>query len=588
MESLMNNWKPQRAGKQICPQCSHKRKPNNKTEPCLSVSSTKDGFVWHCFNCDWAGGTGAQDARERPLARVVALPKRKLTYAPPQAVSEPIKKWFEGRGISEAVLLRNGIGYEQVWMPGCEEGTKVGAIMFPYRRKGETVNIKYRTHDKRFRQERGCEKVYFGLDDIEGAKDIIVVEGEMDKLSLEEAGFKNVVSVPDGAPAKVKDEIPDEDRKFEYVWNCKDYFETANRIILAVDNDEPGAALAEELARRYGKHRCWRVNWPDTHDILCKDANETLTLHGPQTLRECIEGAEPYPIKSLVSPSRYLEAVHRLWRGESAKAFSTGWQRMDEFYKVRPGELCVVTGFPGSGKSQFIDALCMNLVENHDWKIAICSFENPPENHLTKMLELKTRAPFWPGPTHRITEPEINEYMRWIEDHYIFIRDEEDSPTIDWILETARMAVLRHGIRGLVIDPYNEIEHKRHNGQTETEYVSEILSKVKRFAQNSGVHVWFIAHPAKPQRFQGKVVSPTLFDISGSSHWVNKADVGIVVIRNYDDDHKLETSIRIDKVRFKEVGHVGEVLMEYQVVSGRYLALKPPAPPPTTLLLTRP
>lgn len=574
MESLKYGWQPTKVGKQTCPKCSHTRQ-KNRSDPCLSVSVADDGdgFVWNCHHCQWNGRTPPRNEFEPRLARVVAMPPRKPVYDPPQGVCVALKTWGDVRGISERVLLRNGVGFGPVWMPSGKDGGNVDAIKFPYRRRGETVNIKYRTLDKRFRQEKDCEKVYYGLDDIDGKDEIIIVEGEVDKLSFEEAGILNVVSVPDGAPKAVKDD-PGADRKFEYVRNCEDYFKDAKRIILAVDNDEPGAALAEELARRYGKYRCWRVNWPDSHDIVCKDANEVLTLHGPETLRDCLKAAVPYPIKSLIQPIRYLEDVRRLWRGESAKAFSTGWRPLDEFYKVRPGEFCVVTGFPGSGKSQFVDALCMNLAERHGWRFAVCSFENPGPNHLAKLIELRKRGPFHDGPSPRISLSEVEDALAWIEDHYVFIRDEEESPTLDWILETAKSAVLRHGIRGLVIDPYNEMEHKRPPGFTETEYISDMISKVKRFAQAYGVHVWFIAHPAKPQRFQGKVVPPTLFDISGSAHWVNKADVGIVVIRSYEQGKENQTTIRVDKVRFKEIGHVGGVVMEYLKLSGHYSVLR--------------
>lgn len=94
-------------------------------------------------------------------------------------------------------------------------------IVFPYYKNGQLVNAKYRTTDKRFRyvvphravchahhrprrQVSGAEKVLYGYDDVVNAPEVIIVEGEMDKLSLEEAGFRNVVSVPDGAPARVK------------------------------------------------------------------------------------------------------------------------------------------------------------------------------------------------------------------------------------------------------------------------------------------------------------------------------------------------------------------------------------------------
>ncbi len=83
------------------------------------------------------------------------------------------------------------------------------ALAFPYYRNGQIVNIKYRTPDKKFWQVKGAEKILYGLNDIKDANEIIIVEGEIDKLSLFEAGIRNAVSVPDGAPAKVsRDGVP--------------------------------------------------------------------------------------------------------------------------------------------------------------------------------------------------------------------------------------------------------------------------------------------------------------------------------------------------------------------------------------------
>ncbi len=65
---------------------------------------------------------------------------------------------------------------------------------FPYRRAGETVNVKYRSLSKRFRQEKQAEKIFYGLDDVANSPEVIIVEGEMDKLALEQAGFRHVVS----------------------------------------------------------------------------------------------------------------------------------------------------------------------------------------------------------------------------------------------------------------------------------------------------------------------------------------------------------------------------------------------------------
>ncbi|XVE91297.1 hypothetical protein DITRI_Ditri20bG0142200 [Diplodiscus trichospermus] len=80
----------------------------------------------------------------------------------------------------------------------------------------------------------------------------------MDKLAVEEASLRNCVSVPCGAPQMVSaKELPtsEKDTAYHYLWNCKDYLDKVSRFILATDVDNPGNALAEELARRLGKER---------------------------------------------------------------------------------------------------------------------------------------------------------------------------------------------------------------------------------------------------------------------------------------------------------------------------------------------
>jgi twinkle protein len=160
--------------------------------------------------------------------------------------------------------------------------------------------------------------------------------------------------------------------------------------------------------------------------------------------------------------------------------------------------------------------------------------------------------------------------MDLIADRFLLIRFDDEAPTIEAILEKARAAVMRHGIRGLVIDPYNEIEHRRPSNMTETEYVSQLLGMVKRFAQRHGVHVWFVAHPAKLQRESGgSRPVPTLYDISGSANWVNKADLGIVIHREPERD-PTRVEILVRKVRFKSVGRIGAAALRWDRITGRY------------------
>ncbi|CAM6106005.1 unnamed protein product [Calypogeia fissa] len=577
----------------VCPECDG----GSNREKSLSVTIDENGFaVWNCFrgNCGWRGpakrqgnatkaraqgGEGlttngsakASTSSKSPVAKVRHTPQS-LKIKPDLAAE--VIEWFMSRKISRATLQQQKV------MEGAE-GNEV-VVAFPYFRDGEIVNCKFRTPDKRFWQVKGSEKVLYGLDDIKDVKDIIIVEGEMDKLSLREAGYTNCVSVPDGAPARASEDKsvppPTQDKKYEYLHNCRDYFKEASRIVLATDADEPGQALAEELARRLGRERCWRVKWPSRRDgKQCKDANEVLCDLGPEALQEVIETAELYPIRGLFKFSQFFKELDDYYflRLGDERGVSTGWSGLDDFYRVVPGELTVVTGVPNSGKSEWIDALLCNLNRNKSWTFALCSMENKVREHGRKLLEKHLAKPFFDAPyansIKRMSKVDLDKGKQWLNENFFLIRCEDDElPSVDWVLNLAKAAVMRHGIRGLVIDPYNELDHQRPSSQTETEYVSQMLTRVKRFAQHHDCHVWFVAHPKQLQVWRGE--APGLYDISGSAHFVNKCDNGIVIHRNRDPDAGPldQVKVLVRKVRNKAAGTIGEATLQYNRATGEY------------------
>jgi twinkle protein len=248
-----------------CPRCSHTRKKRN--DPCLSLTIERDRAVWLCHHCQWNGTVNEREDHRPHRQRPVAAVKPSATPGDP---SPALLQWFAKRGISAATVRRNRIWAVRHYIPALK--AEVDCIAFPCFRNGELVNIKFRVlAEKAFARVKGAETILYGLDNIADSKSAVIVEGELDKLALEEAGIRNVVSVPDGAPVKIKAGEPDpEDAKFAFLANCAEYLDRLDRIILAVDDDGPGLALAEELARRLGKERCWRVRWPDTGDAPCK------------------------------------------------------------------------------------------------------------------------------------------------------------------------------------------------------------------------------------------------------------------------------------------------------------------------------
>ena len=586
--------------KTTCPQCSHQRKKSK--DPCLSVTIQADRALLKCHHCQWSesvferpreahqhargrGGTHQGPAR----AERAQSPARRPAFTPNSAtLTKAAYLWFKRRGISPATLEKNGVTLQRVYFPQTQDERL--AMAFPYRRDGEVINVKYRGRDgdgdKIFRQEKNAEHVLHGLDDLdaigEDLDDVIIVEGEMDKLALNEIGMWNVLSFPEGAPEKpIQDGDPSDPEKdsakFACVWNCRDYLDRAKRVILAGDDDKAGRALTYELARRIGRAKCWTVKWPSSNDVQCKDANQCLVEHGAQVLAECMDAAEPLPIKSLFAANYFTEEVWRFYRGEVGRGESTGWEALDELFRVRAGDLTVVTGFPSSGKSEWVDALNMNLAKNLGWKFAVCSFENPPMEHISKLAQKHAGLPFHEGPSMRMSEDELQGAITWINRQFFFIQAVDEAPTIDWILDTMQAAVMRYGINGFVIDPYNKIEHKRTGGMNETEYVAYVLNRVKNFALMTDTHCWFIAHPGKPQRAKDAgskpPQAPNLYDISGSAHWTNIADIGISVHRPWNtDDGTLSSNaeIHVKKVRWKWVGEPGIRTLSYSSFTGRY------------------
>lgn len=550
-----------------CPQCRHERKkhPNAK---CLSVN-TEEG-VWKCHHCGWVGSLKqGEERRSRPNDWKPKVYRRPVFTTAP--VSTPAGQFFQSRSIAPEVLVQYQVSSVSRYFPQLEEEAQ--AIAFPFIRDGEVVNVKYRgLTDKVFTQEWDAEKIVFGMQGVPDQDDTcIITEGEIDVLAFATAGIAGAVSVPDGAPPA--NSKPSE-TKFEYLVNCQPFFDRMKKIILAVDGDLPGKTLEQELGRRLGVDRCWRVQWPDG----CKDANDVLMKHGVQELRSVIENAKPWPIEDLVQINDVLENIMQLRHARQPHGASTGWSSLDLLYTVAPGDLTIVTGIPNHGKSEFMDALVQNLCLLHDWNVTFCSPENVPvERHMIKHIEKYANGSFYgSNGTPPLTEAEVIDAAMTLDAALTFIVPDE-SLTIEQLLKKARALVYQRGIRGLVVDPWNEFDHRRAPGISETEHVSASLGLLRRFARMHGVHVWVVAHPAKMQlRDDGMYPIPRPYDISGSAHWFNRADNCLSIWRNTrDEEHKHFVVVAVQKVRNKYYGTKGTTYLKWNPTTGRFTDEQP-------------
>lgn len=250
-----------------------------------------------------------------------------------------------------------------------------------------------------------------------------------------------------------------------------------------------------------------------------------------------------------------------------------GWPSVDRLYTVGMNQWTLVTGTPNSGKSEWLDALMVNLARTGNWRFCIFSPENlPVELHHSKILEKYLGKPFGPGPTPRIERDELEEGEDWMHGKFHFLKPA--SPDIVSILVEAReFTSSAHSPQwklGVIIDPWNYLEHHRPQFMSETEYVSDTLSQVIACVRENYMHLWLVAHPAKqtPKK-DGTYAVPTPRDVSGSAHFWNKSDNCVTIWRDQVDGNK-EVEVHVQKIRFKHIGHIGIAKLAYDRVTGRY------------------
>lgn len=555
----------------ICPSCTPNRKPANRREAELSLTEGQDGvLLYYCHHCHIEGGVPMRggermERQERMVDRgsgasVFQFPppeQRAAAGSVPEAspLSPSAVAYLMGRGISEETACECGVGSLTRTFNGGRDVREV--LVFPYEAGGKAYAQKLRHFPDKGFSQNGAASTFWLKDQVQGGEDLIIVEGEFDALAVRETGHRSVVSVPNGAPQKVSERPinSEEDRKFRYVWDGVEIFKAAKRVIIACDNDEPGRALAEEIARRWGRVKSWRVVWPDD----CKDANDVLIKHGSDKLKEILANPEPWPVAGVYRAADFYDQVHKLYEGGLGKGEDPG-MGLGDIYTIAPGHLTVITGVPGSGKSSLFNQIMVNLAMAKDWTMAVYSSETPPPIHIPMLAQMYLGKPFFKGPHARMTKDELAKGEAWVNDHFIFLHS-PDGASYQEIIERLEVAVMRFGIRGFVIDPANYL--RRPHGD-DVEWVGEMLEAFRAFAQSHDCHAWVVAHPKKME--PGRV--PTGYDVAASAHWYNRPDFGVTVHR--PEDNRTVTQFHVWKVRFSWTGKEGREELYYDVPTGRF------------------
>jgi twinkle protein len=456
--------------------------------------------------------------------------------------------WLEAAGFDAEAFLKLDLGVG-------ESRQQRGALAIPFFDGKALVGVKVRTIGKsgfgqanlKFGDGGICYNVNCLIDPELSTEPLIVTEGEPNCWAALIAGFPRAVGVPMASGGRRQPSV----EKIEPLWR------NAKEIVLCTYGDDAGNALREDLATTFGRHLCKWVPYPKE----CHDLVGTLRRFRTHGVQETIRRAQ-----WMALPDIY--AMRDIPEPPENPAMDTGIAGLGDHYRARRGDLIVVTGIPGHGKTSFVNEVVCRLALAHGWRTIFGSFEQrpiPDHRRALRTFHAEKLETHMAAEERELADAFINRHFRFL------IPNDDTETSLDWLLNTLATAVNRFDPHICVIDPWNELEHIRPKDMTQTEYTGWAIRALKRFAKMHRIHIIVVAHPAKLQRNrEGKYPIPTLYDIADSAHWYNKPDLGIVIWRE-GASSSLPTSITVAKSRYHgEIGRPGQIKGFWNESTSRY------------------
>ena len=533
----------------ICPLCSSDRKSSKQKLKCAS-------YDWQtglgtCHNCNTTFQLHTYKRKGDSTKEFVRPVNENIS----PVKNTKVEDWFKLRGINKNTLQNLKISEGSEWMP--QTGKEENTIKFNYFIGNDLINIKYRDGRKNFKLFKGAEKVFYNINSIVGYNSCIIVEGEMDVLSFHEAGIRNVVSVPNGATIN--------NNNLDYLDNCIDYFDDKEKIILAVDKDEAGQALQQELIRRLGAEVCFIIDFND-----CKDANEYLLKYGTKGLSKLVQQAKAVPLENVTTFNDIEGEITDFVQNGFKKGYQIGLENFDNIFSTYTGQFITVTGIPSSGKSDFVDQMVVGYNQKYEWKTAFASPENAP----TFLHAHKLMRKVWQDMPHKsdIGGAKWKSIAGHVDDNFFFI--DMERYTLESVLKKGAELVKRKGIKCLVIDPFNKVRDVNCKTEDVNRYTMEYLTKIEIFAKKYDVLVIVVAHPTKMYKDKdGKIEEPTMYNIKGGGEWYDASYHGLLIHRDYDNK---TVKAKVLKVKFQNLGENGaEAHFRWEYKSGCFIPIYP-------------
>lgn len=492
---------------------------------CLRASCDEQGhFVELCRDFDYR-------LEFEPPKIYKSLPQTEKPKSKNEAV-----EYLKGRGISEKITQQYHITVKK-------DDPKI--LVFPfYDETNKLVFIKYRKTDfnpKRDKNKEWSEKdtmpILFGMDQCDGFDSLIITEGQIDSLSVAEAGFKNVVSVPTGATG------------FTWLTHCWLWITQFKEIIVFGDCEHGKITLLDTLQARLPKEMT--IKAVRIKDYLGeKDANDILRKFGIKAIQKCVNGAEIPQIENV----KQLADVQSVDFNKMDKII-TGIYELDKVIRgFAMGQLIILTGKRGDGKSTFMSQLVADAL---DQKRSVFVYSGElADFHFKRWLDfqlagsanvIETESPYG-DMNYSISDETVKKINSWYRDR-AFIYDNNymvDGSEFETLPDTIERVILKYNVQMICID--NLMTAMERVTEQSNLYLaqSNFVGKLKAIAMKYSVVIILVAHPRKSKE-DGSQDDNDL--VAGSADITNKADIVLKYSRCDPDKYDCDSLIKVTKNR---------------------------------------
>ena len=436
------------------------------------------------------------------------------------------------------------------------ETVKKAGVMCAYMHK--------KADDEKSEDPHGIDSINPIRPDAEPVSQLIITEGEKDRLTLMSCGFPYVLSIANGAQTNI-----DESHEAFEEWIAQ-----VEEIIICGDTDRPGRGMVKALLNAYTA-RAKVVHLSGNR----KDISDVYAAFGANEVRRIIQEAEDVAAQDIYDLHQHEPDILEVMMGNYDKGYDVGMGMLTDriFHPTSDGGLIILTGIPNSGKTDFLNCMMAHLMFQRQKRVAFFSFEKPVKaKHVREIARVALGVEDTASMDQTMEESDAREVnskvISYLTQHMVDFDTKTRLPDSDYIIAMAERDMRKHGLDFLVLDPYVFIDMTEGGSRaTETEKVRLMLTKLQAWSRARRVWTIVVAHP-RIQYKDGHESFPPLdiYSIAGSAQWANLADFLFTVRRmNKPEEGKSYTIVEMLKVRDQEFCQPGKVLYVRQPC-GRY------------------